>query len=65
MQAEVIPRVEGRNFTVKFTVTGIASGFECVLDGMEHIDHRVMVPCRVVFLLCLCHLMASPHASTQ
>ena len=40
MQAGMIPRVESRNFTVKFTVTGIASGFECVLDGMEHIDHR-------------------------
>ena len=31
-------RVEGRNLTVEFTATGIASGFECALDRMEHIE---------------------------
>ena len=34
-------RVEGRTFTVEFTATGIASGFECALDRMEHIDCKI------------------------
>ena len=31
-------RVEGRNVTVEFTSTGIASGFECALDRGEHVN---------------------------
>ena len=31
-------RVEGRNFTVEFTATGIATGFVCTLDRTEHND---------------------------
>ena len=36
-------RVEGRNFTVEFTATGIASGFVCTLDRMERIDCKILL----------------------
>ena len=41
-------RVEGRNLTVEFTATGIASGFECALDRMEHIECKDYVYMHVV-----------------
>jgi len=39
-------RVEGRNFTVEFTATGIATGFVCTLDRTEHtVCKYYMYPC--------------------
>ena len=34
-------RVEGRNFIVEFTATGIATGFVCSVDGMGHIGCKI------------------------
>lgn len=50
-------RVEGRNVTVEFTSTGIASGFECSLDRGEHVDckcdlHAYVQYVRVLLVLC-------------
>ena len=36
-------RVEGRNFTVEFTATGVATGFKCSLDKKGHHDCKDII----------------------